>query len=62
GLKRILGGSVRFSAQGDFGAERASVGVVVLSEEPYAEGMGDLQTLTLKPEQVALVEKVRPQV
>ncbi len=62
GLKRILGGSVRYAANGDFGAERASVGVVVLSEEPYAEGEGDLETLNLKPEWVALVEKVRPQV
>lgn len=62
GLKRILGGSVRYAANGDFGGERAAVGVVVLSEEPYAEGIGDVHTLNIQPEQIALIEKVRPQV
>ncbi|UBV44214.1 glycoside hydrolase family 3 C-terminal domain-containing protein (plasmid) [Deinococcus taeanensis] len=34
-------------------------GVVVLAEEPYAEGMGDRADLTLSAEQAALVARVR---
>ncbi len=62
GLKRLLGEGVSYAANGDFGDKRAGVGVVVVSENPYAEGVGDVQGLELTVEQVALVEKVRPQV
>ena len=36
------------------------VGVVVLSEPPYAEGRGDSATLELPPGDVALIARVRP--
>jgi beta-glucosidase len=39
---------------------QAPVGVVVVSEPPYAEGVGDSATLTLPPEDVATVAAVRP--
>jgi len=35
------------------------VGVVVVAEDPYAEGMGDRAELRLADEQVALIERVR---
>ena len=41
------------------GDERADVAIVVLAEEPYAEGMGDRPDLTLPAEDVALLERVR---
>lgn len=47
---------------GDSAAEEpAAVGIVVLAEEPYAEGMGDRADLTLPEEDVALLERVRSQ-
>jgi len=42
------------------GDEPADVGIVVLAEEPYAEGLGDRADLTLPAEDVALLERVRP--
>ena len=41
---------------------RAEVGLVVLAEEPYAEGMGDRFDLHLTPEQLALLDRVRQRV
>lgn len=38
----------------------ADVGLVVLSEPPYAEGEGDRDDLSLSPEDNALLERVRP--
>ena len=35
------------------------VGLVVLAEEPYAEGMGDRSELNLTPDQLDLLERVR---
>src|SRR5207249_2927395 len=39
---------------------KADVGIVVVAERPYAEGVGDSSTLDLPSEDVALVAKVRP--
>lgn len=41
---------------------RAPVGLLVLSEPPYAEGFGDQPDLTLPAEDVALLERMRAQV
>jgi beta-glucosidase len=41
------------------GAEGASVGVVVIGENPYAEGRGDRTDLTLAPEDAAVVAKMK---
>ncbi len=44
------------------GASRAPVGIVVLAEEPYAEGMGDRHSLALEQEELTLVERIRARV
>jgi len=38
----------------------ADVGIVVLAETPYAEGVGDRADLTLPPDDVSLLARVRP--
>ncbi len=54
--------NVLYSAEGAFEpGQRAEVGVVVLSEPPYAEGEGDRSDLSLSARDVALVEKMRGQ-
>jgi beta-glucosidase len=50
-----------FQADGEFGAERGEVGIVVLSEPPYSEGEGDRVDLSLPAEEVELVRRVRGQ-
>jgi len=44
------------------GEARAAAGIVVLAEEPYAEGMGDRHGLALEPHERALIERVRARV
>jgi beta-glucosidase len=44
------------------GTARAPVGIVVVAEEPYAEGMGDRDALSLSAEELALIERVRARV
>lgn len=39
--------------------EPADIGIVVLAEEPYAEGLGDRADLTLPADDVTLLERVR---
>lgn len=51
---------ISFRPDGDFGT-RAEVGIVVLAEEPYAEGIGDKEDLHLRSEQIDLLERVRAQ-
>lgn len=52
---------LRYSADGVLtdATPRAAVGVVVVAEKPYAEGIGDAEDLTLPAEDVALIERVR---
>jgi beta-glucosidase len=57
-LQAKMTGEVVYSAEGDFEAE-AEVGVVVVAEPPYAEGVGDRANLALPPAEVALIQKVR---
>ncbi|UQN09035.1 glycoside hydrolase family 3 protein [Deinococcus sp. QL22] len=61
GLRHTLGAEqVQYSADGQLDAEpEYEVGVVVVAEEPYAEGMGDRASLTLSADQVALLGRVR---
>lgn len=49
---------VTFSKDGS-GSEGADVGIVVVGETPYAEMLGDRKDLSLSPEDVAVVEKVK---
>ncbi|HNR24523.1 MAG TPA: glycoside hydrolase family 3 N-terminal domain-containing protein [Candidatus Bipolaricaulis anaerobius] len=51
---------VAFDPNGRFeGVGRAPVGIVVLGEEPHAEGFGDKPDLALTEEEIALVRSVR---
>jgi beta-glucosidase len=59
GLRRLHDGPVRYEADGDFGPDRAPVGVVTVHELPYVEGGGDRGDLRLPAEQVDLVRRVR---
>ena len=60
-LAAKLGDNLTFDQNGAFPAgTKADVGVVVAAEPPYAEGVGDSSTLTLPPQDVALVAKMRP--
>jgi beta-glucosidase len=54
--------TVRYDAQGEFDEVDAvaDVGIVVLSEEPYAEGEGDREDLSLSDADVILLARVRP--
>jgi beta-glucosidase len=61
GLRLVAGDGVQveFARDGRFPGEAiAPVGVVVLGETPYAEGVGDRADLSLTAEQVALIERV----
>jgi beta-glucosidase len=60
---RDAGLGVEFDPQGEFAAEKsAPVGIVVVAERPYAEGLGDRGDLTLPAEDAALIARVRPRV
>jgi beta-glucosidase len=54
---------VQFEPDGDFTptSTPADVGIVVLSEPPYAEGVGDRADLNLPQTDVALLERMRTQ-
>jgi beta-glucosidase len=64
GIRRAVSDStaVRYHEDGEFGEDQAiaDVGIVVLGEQPYAEGPGDRADLTLPVSDVALLERVRP--
>jgi beta-glucosidase len=50
--------SVTYQAEGQFDGD-GDVGIVVVSEPPYAEGEGDTNDLSLSASQVGLVHRVR---
>lgn len=52
---------VEYNKQGDFSkdASLADVGIVVVGEEPYAEGWGDRDNPSLTSEDLAAIEKTR---
>ncbi|WP_103130077.1 glycoside hydrolase family 3 protein [Deinococcus aerius] len=62
GLRRQFGhpARVHFVPDGDTNS-RYPVGLAVLAEEPYAEGMGDRRELRLTPKHLALLARVRRQ-
>jgi beta-glucosidase len=62
GLRRLRPGiDIAFEPDGR-GEARAPVGLVVVAEEPYAEGMGDRHHLEPDPGALALVARVRARV
>lgn len=52
---------VIYNVEGEFEGEKAAVGVVIVGETPYAEGVGDRPMLQLLPQDKAVIEKVRAQ-
>ncbi|MBA3868857.1 MAG: glycoside hydrolase family 3 protein [Anaerolineae bacterium] len=61
GIQQIVGEdtAVEYSAEGQFMADPTDIGIVVIGEPPYAEGMGDRFDLTLPAEDVELINKMR---
>jgi beta-glucosidase len=60
-LEAQLGNDLSYDSDGEFAAgTKADVGIVVVAERPYAEGVGDSATLALPQQDVALVAKMRP--
>ncbi|MBE2184772.1 MAG: glycoside hydrolase family 3 C-terminal domain-containing protein [Anaerolineae bacterium] len=64
GFKQVGGsGGIIYSADGHFeGETRAGTGVVVVAENPYAEGIGDSDNLVLSEADIALIQRVRERV
>ncbi len=63
GLAAQLGDRLQYSKDGHFqvqGSRKAAVGIVVVAERPYSEGVGDSSDLQLPAEDLAVVGKVRP--
>jgi beta-glucosidase len=56
--KAAPGAQVTYSADGT-GAAGATVGVVVIGEQPYAEGNGDRADLSLAPEDVTAIDNMK---
>lgn len=52
---------VIYNAEGEFEGEKAAVGLVIVGETPYAEGIGDRPNLQLLPQDKAVIEKMRAQ-
>jgi beta-glucosidase len=62
-LSAKLGDDLTYDRNGTFPADtKADIGIVVVAERPYAEGVGDSATLALPNVDVALVAKMRPHV
>ncbi|MEA2838651.1 MAG: beta-glucosidase [Bradyrhizobium sp.] len=62
-LSAKLGDDLTYDRNGTFpAATKADIGIVVLAERPYAEGVGDSSTLALPNGDVALIAKMRPHV
>jgi beta-glucosidase len=60
-MKEKLGDSLTFDRAAAFPAgTKADVGIVVVAERPYAEGVGDSATLALPDDDTGLVAKMRP--
>ncbi len=62
GIRELISPSteVHYNKAGEFSADvQVEVGIVVLGEEPYAEGVGDKGDLRLIPEDIGLLERVR---
>jgi beta-glucosidase len=63
GIQEIVGADtiITYEPEGKFERQvKADAAIVVLSETPYAEGVGDRADLALPPEDLALLARVRP--
>lgn len=63
GIRQAVGPTTRveFSAEGRFGGDgpRADVGIAVVGEWPYAEGVGDRADLALSTDDIAVIRRLR---
>jgi beta-glucosidase len=60
-LAAKLGANLKYDPAANFAAgTKADVGVVVVAEQPYAEGVGDSSTLELPANDVAVIAKMKP--
>ena len=61
GLQKLAGEQTEivYEPEARFGEARAPLGLVVVGEEPYAEGMGDRLDLSLAPAQVETIRRAR---
>ncbi len=61
GIEEVAGpaAQVRYDSGGRFGEAVADVGIAVVAERPYAEGVGDSATLALPAEDLAMVQRMR---
>jgi beta-glucosidase len=60
-LQTQLGSSLTYKADAAFDSgTKADIGIVVVAEQPYAEGKGDSPTLQLPDADVALIAKMKP--
>jgi beta-glucosidase len=53
------GTTIRAALQNNIATGKANAGIVVIGETPYAEGFGDRAELTLSPEDIAEVRKMK---
>ncbi len=61
GMRALSSAELVYDPAGEF-EQTAPVGLVVIAEEPYAEGMGDRADLTISAEQIAQIESMRKKV
>ena len=61
GLRAISSAEIVYHPTGEF-EQQAEIGIVVIAEEPYAEGMGDRENLELSAENISLIEAMREKV
>lgn len=62
GLRSRPGGVVAYDPHGAVGDVRADVGVVTIHELPYVEGGGDRADLSVPPDQIDVVARIRDRV
>ncbi len=58
GIRAAAPGRVQFSANAQFDGQ-ADVGIAVVGEQPYAEGVGDRASLSLSAADVAVIQRLR---
>lgn len=61
GMQQLVGdqAEIVYDRDGNFGDVKVGVGFVVVGEEPYAEGMGDRESLHLADDQIEMIRRVR---
>jgi beta-glucosidase len=63
GLDLAMAGEVAYDPQAEFEeGVSASIGVAVVGESPYAEGVGDSPTLSLPQSELVVIERLRERV